>query len=530
MGRIRIINDISYTSTNLGTVTYITNESYNVFKITALENLTISFNRDLQYNDGTTNYWKLLEANTELEVTVDTIVGFKSNIIPTQEDGIGTFVVSGDFNVSGNILDLIADNELREFGFKNLFKNCTTLIDASELSLPKMTNKSCYEGMFYGCTLLTTSPTLISKTLTEDCYKDMFYGCSSLNNIKCYNVEDISEYVSSDWVNGVAATGTFYINCKGDWDETNKASHIPENWTINNDYNGYDLKYFTIDILNDGVFTFGPVSEQTNNTGYAYYPEDFTVDYSINDDEWVSIVVPTSGITLNVSTGDKIRFRGTNTHYCNIIGTDPHKQWYFVFGVGTDEAKGSGYTKTTSKFNVYGNTMSLLYGDNFVEQTILPSNFVFCSLFNGAMIVSAENMILPAPVLTENCYRGMFSHATYLTISPVLPAKNIVSGCYKYMFENAENIKQITCLAETGLYNASPSDSKSNHGLTYFVSFLNTSGHIVPNDVVFIKSPNTGYSELGSNTEWSKNIYSGTNSKYCPGILSSWTVIDYEEP
>ena len=66
MGKIKIINDISYSSTNLGTVTYIVNDSYGVFKITALENLTISFTRDLQYNDGTTNYWKLLEANTEL--------------------------------------------------------------------------------------------------------------------------------------------------------------------------------------------------------------------------------------------------------------------------------------------------------------------------------------------------------------------------------------------------------------------------------------------------------------------------------
>ena len=534
MGRIRIINDISYSSNNLGTITYITNESYGVFKITALENLTISFSRDLQYNDGSTTYWKLLEANTELEVTANTIIGFKSNIVPTSEDGIGTFVVSGDFNVSGNILDLIADNELREFGFKNLFKNCTTLIDASELSLPKTTKKSCYEGMFYGCTSLTTSPVLISKTLTENCYKDMFYGCSYLNNIKCYNVEDISEYVSSDWVNGVASTGTLYINCKGDWNETNEASHIPENWTINNDYNGYHLKYFTIDILNDGVFTFGPVSEQANNTGYNYYPENFTVDYSINDDEWVSVVVPTSGITLDVFTGDKIRFRGTNTYYCYTSGADPHKQWYFVFGVGTEEAKGSGYTKTTAKFNVYGNTMSLLYGDDFVEQTILPSNFVFCGLFNGAMVVSAENMILPAPVLTENCYRAMFSHATYLTISPVLPAKNIVSGCYKYMFEHTENIKQITCLAETGLYITNPTDPKGTHGLTSFVVFDNTNGHTVPHNVVFIKSPNTGYSDIGSDTEWCYNKYIAAGIIYCSGILKlkiePWTIIDYEEP
>lgn len=527
MGRIRIINDISYASNNLGTVTYITNESYGVFKITVLENLTISFSRDLQYNDGSTKYWKLLKANTELEVVANTEVAFRGCLIPTKEDGIGTFVVSGDFNVSGNILDLIADNELREYGFKNLFRNCTTLIDASELSLPKTTKKSCYEGMFYGCSSLINSPVLISKTLTEDCYKDMFYGCESLSNIKCYNVVDISEYVSSDWVNGVASTGTFYINCKGDWNNTNKASHIPENWIINNDYNGYDLKYFTIDILNDGIFTFGPVIEKTN----VAYSNDITISYSINDAEWITTTVPQECITLDVSTGDKIRFKGTNTHYCNISGTDPHKQWYFVFGPGTSEAAGTNYTKTTAKFNVYGNSMSLLYGDNFIEQTVLPSDYVFCGLFNGAMIVSAENLILPAPILTEHCYRAMFAHATYLTISPVLPAKNIVTSCYKYMFQYAPSIKQITCLAETGLYIENPTDNKGTHGLTYFVSFKNSSG--VPNDVVFIKSPNAGYSELGSNTEWIYNKYTANTDngiEFCPGILSTWNIIDYEEP
>lgn len=530
MGKIKIINGISYSSNNLGNVNYITNETYNIFKIIALENLTISFNNDLQYNDGSTTYWKLLESNTELEVIADTEVAFRGCLIPTKENGIGNFTVSGNFNVSGNILDLLADDKLRDYCCKNLFKNCTSLINASGLNLPKSTKKSCYEGMFYGCSSLITSPILISKTLSEDCYKDMFYGCESLSSIKCYNVEDISEYVSSDWIYGVASTGTFYINYKGNWNETNKASHVPENWTINNDYNGYHLKYFTIDIIDDGVFTFGPISEQTNNTGYNYYPEDFTVDYSINDDEWISVVVPTSGTTLDVSAGDKIRFRGTNTHYCNTTGNDPHKQWYFVFGVGTDEAKGSGYTKTTAKFNAYGNTMSLLYGDNFVEQTILPSNFVFCSLFNGAMVVSAENLILPASVLTEHCYRAMFSHATYLIISPVLPAKNIVTGCYKYMFENAENIKQITCLAETGLYVDDPTSAKLNHGLTFMVCFATTYGHTAPNDVIFIKSPNTGYSEIGSNTDWRYNRTSLNGNTFCSGILSPWTIIDYEEP
>jgi hypothetical protein len=351
-----------------------------------------------------------------------------------------------------------------------------------------------------------------------------------LNDIKCYNVEDVSEYVSSDWVNDVAATGTFYINCKGDWNETNKASHIPENWDINNDYNGYHLKYFTIDILNDGVFTFGPVIEKTD----VAYADDITISYSINDAEWITTVVPQECITLDVYTGDKIRFKGTNTHYCNITGTDPHKQWYFVFGPGTSDAAGTNYTKTTAKFNAYGNTMSLLYGDDFIEQTILPSDYVFCNLFNGSMIVSAENLILNASVLTPNCYRAMFAHADYLTISPVLPAKNIVEGCYKYMFQYTYNIKQITCLAETGLYNATPSDGKSTQGLTFFIHLKSGSGSIIPRNGVFIKSPNAGYSDLGSNTEWSYNVYAKSGEIWCPGIIKlqvePWTIIDYEEP
>jgi hypothetical protein len=124
----------------------------------------------------------------------------------------------------------------------------------------------------------------------------------------------------------------------------------------------------------------------------------------------------------------------------------------------------------------------------------------------------------------------MFAHANYLTISPVLPAKNIVSGCYKFIFEHAENIKQITCLAETGLYIANPTDSKGTHGLTYFVSFLKNNGHIVPDDVIFIKSPNAGYSDIGSNTEWRYNRNMSNEITYCSGILSPWTIIDYEEP
>ena len=81
--------------------------------------------------------------------------------------------------------------------------------------------------------------------------------------------------------------------------------------------------------------------------------------------------------------------------------------------------------------------MSLLYGDNFAENTTLTnSNWVFCSLFKNAPVVSAENLILPATTLKGYCYRAMFSKCSTLVKAPALPATTLGSGCYWYMFED----------------------------------------------------------------------------------------------
>ena len=111
---------------------------------------------------------------------------------------------TGRIKVYGNIMSLLdyaksgedppmGDNEYADFRnltdlseypqeiFSNLFRDCTNLIDASNLILPATTLVNyCYEEMFYGCTSLVKAPELPATTLTIGCYQYMFYGCTML--------------------------------------------------------------------------------------------------------------------------------------------------------------------------------------------------------------------------------------------------------------------------------------------------------------------------------------------------------------
>jgi len=89
----------------------------------------------------------------------------------------------------------------------------------------------CYTSMFQGNTNLTSAPTLPAPTLTNSCYNEMFRDCSSLSYMRCL-ATDVSAYnCTYNWVNGVAASGTF-VKASGmsGWGSGNDG--IPANWTI----------------------------------------------------------------------------------------------------------------------------------------------------------------------------------------------------------------------------------------------------------------------------------------------------------
>ena len=111
-----------------------------------------------------------------------------------------------------------------------MFHGCTSLTTAPELPATTLKNY-CYYYMFADCTSLTTAPELPATTLTNYCYQYMFYGCTSLNYIKCLATNISASYCTTDWVRGVASTGTFVKNPNMTrWTTGN--SGIPTDWTV----------------------------------------------------------------------------------------------------------------------------------------------------------------------------------------------------------------------------------------------------------------------------------------------------------
>lgn len=96
----------------------------------------------------------------------------------------------------------------------------------------------------------------------------------------------------------------------------------------------------------------------------------------------------------------------------------------------------------TTQFEVEGNIMSLLFGDNFADKTSLEgyssySFGVFHELFHDCTtLTSIQNLKLPATTLATGCYYQMFRGCTSLTSIPsgFLPATALASNCYSGMF------------------------------------------------------------------------------------------------
>ena len=113
--------------------------------------------------------------------------------------------------------------------------------------------------------------------------------------------------------------------------------------------------------------------------------------------------------------------------------------------------------------------MSLLYGDNFEGQTSFPeySGSIFYGgidrfrfLFEGedweifhneSYLISAENLILPATALTDECYQYMFYNCYLLTTAPALPATVMDDYCYSNMFAGCTSLSTAPALPATTL-------------------------------------------------------------------------------
>lgn len=122
--------------------------------------------------------------------------------------------------------------ELADYCYYYMFCRCISLTVAPALPATELADH-CYNFMFGRCTSLTQAPELPAETLKSFCYYSMFYQCSSLNYVKAAFTTSPTAVNNStlNWLDGVAATGTFYKSSAANWDVTG-VSGVPEGWAV----------------------------------------------------------------------------------------------------------------------------------------------------------------------------------------------------------------------------------------------------------------------------------------------------------
>jgi len=189
------------------------------------------------------------------------LITVPKNYLPAT--GVKTYCYASMFNRCSSLTqapDLPA-TQLTLGCYRYMFSNCTSLTTAPELPA-SILYRECYTYMFYGCTSLTkgpssvgtsgttmrnsesactymfsnctsltTAPELPAKTLIDYCYEGMFSGCSNLNYIKCLATDISASDCISNWVNGVANTGTF-VKAPSMTGWTTGVNGIPTGWEV----------------------------------------------------------------------------------------------------------------------------------------------------------------------------------------------------------------------------------------------------------------------------------------------------------
>lgn len=184
--------------------------------------------------------------------------------------------------------------------YLSMFRGCTSLTTApAELPATTLAN-NCYNRMFQGCSSLTTVPTLPATTLVEGCYCWMFIDCTSLNSITCLATSGIDTNGStSNWLQGVAATGTFNKASGVTW-PINSVSGIPTGWTPVN-YGAVLVENITLN-KTETTLTVGETETLSVASVQPSNATDPTVTWS-SDNLSVATVDATTGEVTAVAAG-----------------------------------------------------------------------------------------------------------------------------------------------------------------------------------------------------------------------------------
>lgn len=172
-----------------------------------------------------------------------------------------------------------------------------------------------------------------------------------------------------------------------------------------------------------------------DNTDVTFNYCDANIEYSLDSGETWTAYTTIKAIKLGAD--EDICFRGQRSDYKNIKNDEyetPNTTPVFT---------------ATKKCYISGNVMSLLADDDDNEATIAANAFngAFSkgtSSINYIDIHPTEDLILPATILGEKCYKNMFRYCTNLTRLPDLPATTVSVDCYRGMFRQCTSLQTVS--------------------------------------------------------------------------------------
>ena len=144
---------------------------------------------------------------------------------------------------------------LKNNSYTSMFKGCTSLTKAPDLSATTL-NQFCCRYMFEGCTRLTTAPTLRATTLASGCYQYMFRNCTSLTTAPTLLATELASACYQEMFNGCSSLNS--ITCLA---TTNITASNLNNWVK--------------DVASSGTFT--KASNATYITGTSGIPNGWTI-------------------------------------------------------------------------------------------------------------------------------------------------------------------------------------------------------------------------------------------------------------
>lgn len=171
--------------------------------------------------------------------------------------------------------------------------------------------------------------------------------------------------------------------------------------------------YLTFTVLSNGIINWWDNNKVLNKV----------IEYNKNNAGWNEIC--SSGDTINVVTGDVVKFRGKNSTYAT---------------AGTTFATFSG---TTCSFNLSGHIYTLTDYESKSAAASSAANRTYEYMFRTAPVVDASNLILADadyhPSLDQN-YMGLFYGCSGLTAAPSLKYCKCGQQGLGFMFRDCSSL------------------------------------------------------------------------------------------